>query len=95
MAARWGQTAAINRILDEVLLDREAAALLLKDNNPANRVALAGKAKLWMGNQAGTVADLIDGKNDDLKDAVMGARQQEESGACRLGRCTSIEMLGG
>jgi hypothetical protein len=57
-----------------VLLNPEAAALFLKENNPANRVALARKAKLWMGNHTGTVVDLIDGEDDEVKDAGMGAR---------------------
>jgi hypothetical protein len=37
-------------------------------------VALARKAKLWMGNQAGTVVDLINGEDDEVKAAVMGTR---------------------
>ena len=69
-AVRRGQTAAINRILDEVLLNPEAAALFLKENNPASRAALQRKAKLWMGNQAATVVDLLDGEDDPVKDAI-------------------------
>ena len=54
----------------EVLLNPDAAAPFLKKNNPANRAALARKAKPWMGNEASTVLDLVDGEDDPVKDAV-------------------------
>jgi hypothetical protein len=37
-------------------------------------VARPRKAKLWMGNQAGTVVDLINGEDGEVKAAVTGAR---------------------
>ncbi|KAA2235584.1 hypothetical protein [Salinarimonas soli] len=60
---------AINRLLDEALLNPEAAAVLLKENNPANRAALARRAKTWMPNQVSTVLDMLEDE-DPVKDAI-------------------------
>ena len=61
---------------DEVLLDPQKAALLLKDNNPANRAALARKAKAWFGNQASTIINLADEDDEDgdMKSTIMEKR---------------------
>lgn len=64
------QTEAIGRMLDEALLNPDAAAALLRENNPANRAALARGAKGWMGNQASTLLDILTEK-DETADAVM------------------------
>ncbi len=62
---------AFNRLLDRALLDPDTAAMLLREQNPANRAAMQRKAKLWLGNQASKVADMLEGEDDDaLKAAV-------------------------
>jgi hypothetical protein len=61
---------AFNRLLDRVLLDPETAALLLREQNPANRAAMQGKAKLWLGNQASTVAEMLSDDEDPVKVAI-------------------------
>lgn len=73
-AVRGARGEAIERMLDEALLDPDAAALLLRDNNPANRAALARKAKLWFGNEAATIMNAISGdeKDDETMEAIGG-----------------------
>ena len=61
---------AINRLLDEALNNPEVAATLLQENNPANRAALARKAKLWFGNEASTIVNLFN-EDDDQEDPVV------------------------
>lgn len=58
------QTAAFQRALDKALTDPDWAAQLLKDNNPANRAALAKGAKGWMGNEADTLMKMISGDGE-------------------------------
>lgn len=71
-AVRRSHADAINRLLDEALLDPDLAALLLRENNPATRAALARRTRGWMTNEASTLADLIAGdETDPVKDAVM------------------------
>jgi hypothetical protein len=65
------RTSAVNRLLDEALLNPEAAALLLKENNPANRTALRRVGKAWLGNEISSLVDAMDGGEDPTKDAVM------------------------
>lgn len=64
-AVRGARTEAIERLTDKVLLDPEAAALLLKENNPANRAALARKSKAWFGNEASTIVNLANESDDE------------------------------
>lgn len=73
-AVRGARSAGIERMLDEALLDPDAAALLLRDNNPANRAALARKAKLWFGNDAANIMNALSGdeKDDDTMEAIGG-----------------------
>ena len=73
-AVRGAQKDAIERMTDEVLLDPQKAALLLKENNPANRAALARKAKGWFGNEASTIVNLANEEDDDTKAKVMEGR---------------------
>lgn len=63
-AVRKAQTDAIERLTDKVLLNPQEAAILLKDNNPANRAALRRAAKGWLGNEASTLLDLIEGEDE-------------------------------
>lgn len=58
-AVRAARGQAIERVLDEALNNPEAAAMLLRENNPANRAALARRAKTWMGNEASTLIDML------------------------------------
>ena len=53
-----------------VVRGRAATGRWLKENNPANRAAMSRGAKGWMGNEAGTMIDLLQ-PDDDVKGAVM------------------------
>lgn len=75
-AVKKAQTQAIGRMLDEALLNPEAAAVLLRENNPANRALLARRAKAWMGNQASTLAGLL---NDEDEDPVRAGVSRQET----------------
>jgi hypothetical protein len=45
--------------------------MLLREQNPANRAAMQRKAKLWLGDQSSTVAEMLSDDGDDpVKDAV-------------------------
>lgn len=71
---RGAQGEAMEKLLDRALLDPDLAAQLLKDNNPANRAALARTSKAYLGNEASTVTDILTGQppeRDEAKDAVM------------------------
>ncbi len=60
-----------NRLLDRALLDPETAAMLLREQNPANRAAMQRRAKLWLGNQASNVAEMLsEDEHDPVKDAI-------------------------
>lgn len=65
---------AIERLTDKVLLNPGIAVELLKDNNPANRAALARKAKGWLGNEASTIVNLANEDDDDTERKVMEDR---------------------
>lgn len=75
---------AYQRLLDEALINPDVAAELLKTNNPANRAALARKAKGWLGNQASGLVDLIDGgEGEDPKqpiDITVGGKKEPNDG---------------
>lgn len=69
------QKEGIVRMLDEALLDPDKAALLLKENNPANRKALNRYAKGWWGNEASTVLNAMSGDDEDAETkAIMGGQ---------------------
>lgn len=61
------QADAFQNAVDRALRDPEWAALLLKENNPANRAALKSGARAWMGNQAATLGELLVDESDDEK----------------------------
>lgn len=71
-AVRGAQSEAIEKLLDKALLDPELAAQLLKESNPANRAALARKAKAFLGNEASHLVDILDGDGQE-KDLIKGA----------------------
>lgn len=64
-AIREARAGAVERLTDEVLLNPQFAAAFLRENNPANRAILARKAKLWLGNEASTLMDLLDGEDEE------------------------------
>ncbi|MCY0148303.1 hypothetical protein OEG84_11425 [Hoeflea sp. G2-23] len=69
-AARAG---AIEKMLDDALLNPDAAALLLKENNPANRAALARRAKTWFGAEAAKIMNALSADDEtDMEKAVNG-----------------------
>jgi hypothetical protein len=72
-AVRGAQTEAIEKLLDRALVDPDLAAQLLKEGNPANRAALARKAKAFLGNEAAHLAVFFDGdqQEDSVKAAIM------------------------
>lgn len=69
---RGAQGEAMEKLLDKALLDPDLAAQLLKEHNPANRAALARTAKAYLGNEASTLTDILDGEPEDpVKKAIM------------------------
>lgn len=69
------QSEGITRMLDEVLLDPEKAAILLKENNPANRRALNRYAKDWFGNEASSIINAMSGDDEDTETkTIMGGQ---------------------
>jgi hypothetical protein len=67
------QKALFDRVLDEALVNPDWAAQLLRENNPANRAALARSAKSWLGNQTSTLVEMVNDR-DETNDAVMRSR---------------------
>ncbi|CAK7259092.1 MULTISPECIES: hypothetical protein [unclassified Shinella] len=65
---------AFELLLDKALTDKDVAASLLMENNPANRAALARKAKGWLGNEAATFVDLMSEDDDETNRAIMEDR---------------------
>lgn len=78
-AVRNAQTAALDRLTDQMLLDPELAAAILRENNPANRAALRRKAKIWFGNEASTIVNLLDPEEDRPKAKEPAAEPTEEA----------------
>lgn len=72
-AVRKAQDKAIETLTDKALLDPEIAAQLLKENNPANRAAMARKAKAWFGNEAATIINMLN-EDEDEDPVVRAAR---------------------
>ena len=73
-AIRNARGAAVDRLLDKALLDPDIAMELLRDNNPANRAALARKAKGWLGNEASTFVNLMNEDDDETNKTIMEGR---------------------
>lgn len=59
---------AYQMLLDEALLKPEVAAALLEQNNPANRAALARRAKGWLGNEASGLTSLLSAPDETSED---------------------------
>lgn len=64
-AVRGAQTEAIERMTDKALLNPDFAAELLKENNPANRAAMAKKVRTWLGNEASTFVNLMNQPDEE------------------------------
>lgn len=62
---RKAQEEGFQRMLDDVVLNADTAALLMRENNPADRAALAKKAKLWFGNEANTIMNSMSADDED------------------------------
>lgn len=67
-AVRNAQTTAIEAMTDKALLNPDFAAELLKENNPANRAAMAQKVRAWLGNEASTFVNLLDQTDEEDED---------------------------
>lgn len=65
---------AFELLLDKALTDKDVAASLLTENNPANRAALARKAKGWLGNEASTFINLMNEDDDETNKTIMEGR---------------------
>jgi len=63
--------ASVHRLIDEALDNPEVAAMLLKENNPANRAAMRRKAKTWFGNEASTILQMFEDEEDPTVRAAM------------------------
>lgn len=73
-AVTRARSEGIDRMLDDALLNPDTAALLLRQNNPANRAALRAKSKAWFGNEAAGIMNSLSG--EDEEDDVMKAVKQ-------------------
>lgn len=72
---RKAQGEGYQRMMDEILTNPETAKLLLQENNPANRAALATKAKAWWGNEASTILNALSADDqDETTGKVMGGQ---------------------
>lgn len=73
-----GKGEQFQKLLDQALLDPELAALLLRENNPANVEAMSRAAKSWLGVRSAWVDDLLAGdepaedEDSALVDTIMG-----------------------
>jgi len=71
-AMRREYSAAVEKAIDQALLDPKFAELLLRENNPANRAALRASAKGWKLNQGATLVEMLqpDDPDAELKKAA-------------------------
>jgi hypothetical protein len=70
---------AFEALLDKALLDPETARLLLQENNPANRAALARKVGAWKLNHGDVLTQMLSedeqSPDDEIKGKVMEGQQ--------------------
>lgn len=71
-AVQKAQSGAIERLLDEALVNPAAAAALLRQNNPVNRAYLARNSRAWFGAQGANIISsmVADDPPDPVKDAL-------------------------
>lgn len=62
---------AFELLLDKALTDKDVAAALLMENNPADRAALARSAKGWLGSEASNLVNLMNEDDDETNRAIM------------------------
>lgn len=76
-SVKAAQAGAINRMLDEALVNPEAAAALLRENNPVNRAYLARSSKLWGIQHGDQIASALNDNEepDPVKDALKRNRR--------------------
>jgi hypothetical protein len=73
------QKQAVNNIIDEALLNPKFAAMLLKENNPANRAAMRRMGAGWKAGVVNTLVDILEeeagvDKDAGLKKSIMGEK---------------------
>lgn len=71
------QAGAIDRMLDEALTNPDAAAALLRQNNPVNRAYLQRNSKLWFGDHADRIMAAVndDADPDPVKEALRRSKR--------------------
>lgn len=71
-AVQKAQAGAIERLLDEALVNPQAAEALMRQNNPVNRAYLARNSRAWFGEQGAKIIEAMndDGPPDPVKDAL-------------------------
>ena len=74
---RKAQEQGYQRMMDDILTNADTAALMMRENNPAARQALARKAKGWFGNEASTIINAMSG--DEEPDADTKAIMRMEA----------------
>lgn len=76
-SVKAAQGPAINRMLDEALVNPEAAAALLRENNPVNRAYLSRSSKLWGIEHADQIASALNDNEepDPVKAALKRVRR--------------------
>lgn len=62
---RKAQAEGYQRMMDEILNNPDTAKQMLQANNPANRAAMATKAKTWFGNEASTILNAMSAEDQD------------------------------
>lgn len=75
-----GNSREFQELLDKALLEPDVAEMLLREHNPANVAAMTRMAKLWLGNRAPAIVDLLEGddgrsEDDELLDQIMEGEQ--------------------
>lgn len=69
---RKSQEQGYQRMMDDILTNADSAALLMKANNPANRQAVAVKAKTWFGPEATNILNAMSaGDQNEDHEAIM------------------------
>jgi hypothetical protein len=71
---RRAQQQGYERMMDDILTNADTAALMMRENNPAARQALARKAKAWYGNEASTILNAMSADDEDETKAAIGAK---------------------
>lgn len=73
-SVRAARSEAVGKLLDDVLVNPDAAALLMKQNNPINRQAFAVKAKAWFGSEASTIVNAMSADEKDEQTEAINSK---------------------